>query len=190
MSKKQNTKEGGWDQTHSRLNSCNSASKNIFINSFHYHTPPYSNIYLCSKVFWYVRSLRNREKATKIHDIAKELQNHSNDSPEEEENLVTELTGSENSHSLCLGHTGSGEGCLYVLVAVIGLLLCEETYDPWGCVISKPFIGNQGKVILYLVQSFSLVTIDLKAWLQPSLKEEAISKTSKIFEVWWAHRAG
>lgn len=72
-------------------------------------------------------SLRNREKATKIHDIAKELQNHSNDSPEQEENLVTELTGPENSHSLCLWHIDSGEGCLYVPAAVTGLLLCEET---------------------------------------------------------------
>lgn len=72
-------------------------------------------------------SLRNREKATKIHDDAKELQNHSKDRPEEEESLVTELTGPENSHSLCLGHTGSGEDCLYVLVAVIGFL-CEVTH--------------------------------------------------------------
>lgn len=43
-----------------------------------------------------------------------------------------ELTGPENSHSLCLGHTGPGESCLYVLVAVIGLLLCEETYMTHG----------------------------------------------------------
>lgn len=63
-------------------------------------------------------------------------------------------------------------------------------HDPWGHVISKPFIGNQGKVIIYLVQSFSLVTIDLKAWPQHSLNEEAISKTSKIFEVWRTQRAG
>lgn len=65
-----------------------------------------------------------------------------------------------------------------------------DIHDPSGHVISKPFMGNQGKVIIYLVQSFSLVTIDLKVWLQLSLKEEAISKTSKIFEVWRTRRAG
>lgn len=145
----------------------------------------------------HVGSLRNKEEPTKIHgELPWSYKTIQMTILKREETPSLNWPVQTDSRSHCLGLTGSGEGFLYAPDAVFGLgFLCARreqamTHGFSGHMLSKPFIGNQGKAIVHLVQSSSLVTTVLIGRLQLCLKEEATSKTSKISKVWREDGAG